>query len=58
MIQHLDIPSIEELSIEMVRSECRIRHGWCDTHERSVLIHDGGRIACGQAWEALNGPRR
>jgi hypothetical protein len=48
----MPLPSVQRLHDLMLELGCLTRGGWCSTHNTSLRIHDGGRVACAAAWEA------
>lgn len=46
------LPSVRRLRDLMLELGCAISAGVCSTHNQSLLVHDGGRVACRAAWEA------
>lgn len=54
------LPSPQRLLDLMLELGCSARYevgGLCSTHGGSLLIHDGGRMACRAAWEAASDGR-
>jgi hypothetical protein len=47
------LPTVRELNKAMTSAGCDIRDRWCRTHDSSLLIHDGGRVACAHAWKQV-----
>jgi hypothetical protein len=44
-------PSREALAGAMDHLGCEADDVRCRTHSASLLIHDGGRLACPRAWD-------
>jgi hypothetical protein len=47
------LPTPRMLAKAMTKAGCEVRDGWCRTHDSSLLIHDGGRVACAHAWKRV-----
>lgn len=50
-----DLPTVPELNARMIELGCILRDGACLTHHESLLVHDGGRVACRAAWSSVEG---